>query len=654
MTIRSAGHRGVASRLAVTGAVVLGVLVTVQCLPYLRGEVHPVLFSHLTLSRIAATVIAGAGLGLGGAILQGITRNPLASPGILGVTSGAHLLIALSLALTGGAVPLVLAAFLGAVGALVLTFSLAGPAGREGAGLALAGVAVNLCLSAMAAAVTLLRDQQMAGAFLWSAGAPVEAGWAPVQALAPWAVAGMTLAVLLPRGLDAMSLGATLAGSLGASPARLTAIGFLVCGLASGTAVALIGPVAFIGLLAPNALRHLGVRRHAWLLPLSALWGAALLAAADAVTGWVSGDGAQLPVGVVTSVVGAPVFLWLLVKSARSGMTADMATRTGRPSPLARAAAVLGVLLVVAASLAIGERVYSPSELLAVVHADGSDVAQTVVFELRLPRLLTALMAGALLALAGQLLQAVLRNPLAGPETLGVIQGAALASLLALLAGSAPGGVAMQAAGMAGALVAVGVVIGVSRRSGFQVSRMVLAGIALASLFVSVAALIVLLAQLQAAQALVWLTGSVYARGWDEAVALLPLGVPAVLLALWLGPRLDLAATGDRKAASLGLEPRRVRVVACLAASVAVAAAVSIAGSITFVGLLAPHMARLLHGGAFRSRLPMVLLLGALLVAAADLAGRTVAAPIQLPVGIMTALVGGPYFLWLLRRSLAA
>ncbi len=633
------------------GAVALLALVAARLAPWLTGDANPVVFVHLTGSRLAAALLAGAGLGVAGAVLQGLTRNPLASPGILGVTSGAHFAIVLALAFAQGSVALIVAAFVGSVVAMVTAWSLAGPNGREGAALALSGVAVSLCLTACASALTILHDQRMAGAFVWIAGAPVEAGWAPVRELAPWALAAVVLAPSLARGLDVLALGGTMARGLGLTPGRLTALGFLIAGLAAGAAVALAGPVAFVGLLAPNALRRIGVQRHAWLLPLAALWGAVLLGAADWLADMVSDVGREIPPGAITAVVGAPAFLVLIAHVRGRGGAGAAVASSGRPRrwPLPVAVAVLAALAVV--SLAVGETTYSPAVLWQLVTGEADAGVRFVLVELRLPRLLVAMAAGGLLALAGQALQGVLRNPLAGPETLGLIQGASLSALFALMAGAVPGGPVMQVAAFAGAIAAVGVVFAVAARSGLAPLPLVLAGIALAALLAALSSLVVLMAKLQAAQALVWLSGSVYARGWPALERLWPLAAMTVVAGAWLGPRLDVMGLGREKAVSLGLGIRRARVAACALAAAATAAAVSVAGSIAFVGLLGPHLGRLLYAGGFRGRLPMTIACGAGLTAFADFVGRTAVAPIQLPVGIMTSLVGAPYFLWLLRRS---
>ncbi len=631
------------------GGLLLGLLFGLRCWAYLGDTGTAVVFEQLILPGLTGAFLAGVGLGLSGAVLQGLTRNPLASPGLLGVTAGAHLAIVVALVGFDARYSLVLAGFLGSLVALAATWFLVGPAGRHGARLALAGVAVTLAFSAAASALMLVHEQEVGGAFIWSAGSPLMSDWGVVLGLAPWIGLGAVIAMSMVRGLDLLALGASMARGLSASPERLTVAGFLAVGLASGAGVALTGPVAFIGLLAPNGLRRLGVRRHAWLVPASGLWGGALLVGADWVAQAWGASGQLIPVGVVTAVIGAPVFLALIAGLAgrdegASGFTA------GRRLPAA-VLTVSGAWLVTAMlSLSLGESALTPP---AVVDAlvNGGSQAGFVVNELRLPRLLVASTAGGLLALAGAVLQAMLRNPLAGPETLGLVQAGALCSLLALLAGAPPGGWAMQASALAGCGGAVALVFAVARRSRLAPVALVLAGIALASLLSSLSALVVLKADLQATQALIWLAGSVYGRGWADWWSLLPTSVVVVGAARWLARRLDLMGLGDAKAATLGVGAGRMRALACLVAALATAGAVSVVGSLAFVGLLAPHMARLVRAGPLAVRLPVVVIVGAVLTALADLAGRTLLAPTQLPAGIMTSLIGAPYFLWLLRAS---
>lgn len=609
------------------------------------------LLLHEYLPRMLAMVLGGCGLALAGVVLQGLTRNPLASPGIIGVTAGAHLALVLVLA-TGFAMPGIVAAFLGALGATALTLTVAGPAGRNGTTLALAGVAVSLSLSAVATTVAVFQEERMAAAFLWGAGEPLEVGWDALAGAGPWLLLGAALAAALVRGLDLLGLGETFADALGLARGRLALAAVAAAALTAGAAVALVGPIAFIGLVVPNALRRLGLNAHGRLLPLAALWGGATLLAADVIAGAIASDGRAVPVGVVTAVAGAPAFLYLVRRASGGGRMSQPSAGSTMIRPPARVLVwcALGVVLagVTLLALSAGERWLAPS---AVWHAltGGEGMDALIVTGLRLPRLCVAAGCGALMASSGLLLQRALRNPLAAPETLGLAQGAALAAVVAVIAGAVPGSASAQIAALLGGGVVLLLLIG---RNGDAADgeRIILRGLALASLFAALAALAIVVAGLQASQALLWLNGSVYGRGWGDALALVPAGLALAALVAVGGPRLDILGLGDAKAASLGIAAVRWRRVALAGAALASAAAVSVAGSLVFVGLAGPHIARMLRPERFRGHWALALACGAVLTVLADAIGRTVLAPRQIPAGIMAALIGAPYFIWLLAR----
>ncbi|WP_457581076.1 FecCD family ABC transporter permease [Ensifer canadensis] len=290
----------------------------------------------------------------------------------------------------------------------------------------------------------------------------------------------------------------------------------------------------------------------------------------------------------------------------------------------------------VASALAVGDGfAITASELVA-------------AFDLRAPRLLVAVGAGMLLAGAGVFLQAATRNPLCGPETLGLAQGAALFSLVALLGGLLPGSLGFQLVAAAGSFAALFCLFafGVHRTP----ERLVLYGIALAASLGACGTIVVVEARLQTTQALSWLAGSTHARGMDDAVALLPWLLFLLVAAVSFCSRLDVLALGDDAARSLGLSTATARLGAATCAAIFVAGAVSSIGAIGFVGLLAPHAGRLLAGPKHARLLPVSLALGAILVVVADMVGRSIVAPRELPAGIVTALVGAPVFALLLHR----
>lgn len=280
--------------------------------------------------------------------------------------------------------------------------------------------------------------------------------------------------------------------------------------------------------------------------------------------------------------------------------------------------------------------------------------ATTVLTEFRLPRLAVAALAGAALALAGALVQSVVRNPLAEPSLIGISGGAGVGALGVLLPLPAGGTGAVALGAFAGALVAFAAVYALAWKGGMAPLRLVLVGVGVAAFTASVINLLVLSAQLQLAQSLTWLSGSTYARGWAQAqvvgVALLVVVPPAVLAHRGL----DLLALGDEAPRSLGLRLQRTRAVVLTGAALLAGTAVAAVGTVALLGLLTPHAARLLVGAAHRRALPVAAALGAATLVLADTVGRTVIAPAEIPSGPLAAVVGTPYLAFLLRRTARA
>ena len=300
-------------------------------------------------------------------------------------------------------------------------------------------------------------------------------------------------------------------------------------------------------------------------------------------------------------------------------------------------------------ALAIGSVTIAPSELWQVVQGEGSTLHRTLVLELRLPRTLAAFATGGLLAVAGALMQVLLRNPLADPYVLGLSGGAAVGALLAMLTGL--GALLISGAAFAGAMLAMVLVFGLAHGTGsWTASRLLLTGVVVAAGWGAVITLMLALTpSYKLPGMLYWLMGDVsYARTpWPAVIVL----IVAIMVVLPMARNLNVLARGPMQAAALGVSVRPLEWTIYVLASLLTATAVTTAGSIGFVGLIVPHMLRLLLGNDQRIILPASALAGGTLLVLADTLARTVIAPEQLPVGVITALLGVPTFLYLLHRS---
>ena len=309
----------------------------------------------------------------------------------------------------------------------------------------------------------------------------------------------------------------------------------------------------------------------------------------------------------------------------------------------------LASLLAMAVSVAVGSVALSPLEVLSVFFGNAEPLQQTLVLELRLPRTLSAFATGGLLAVAGALMQVLLRNPLADPYVLGLSGGAAVGALLAMLAGL--GGLLVSGSAFAGALLSTLMVFGLAHGTGsWTPSRLLLTGVVVAAGWGAVITLMLAISPARELPGMLyWLMGDVsYARTpWPGLLFLLAV----CLLIVPLGRSLNVLARGPLQAAALGISVRPMEWLIYVLASLLTATAVTMAGSIGFVGLVVPHMLRLVLGNDQRLILPACALAGGTLLVLADTLARIVIAPEQLPVGVITALLGVPTFLYLLYRS---
>ena len=317
--------------------------------------------------------------------------------------------------------------------------------------------------------------------------------------------------------------------------------------------------------------------------------------------------------------------------------------------PLALLSLVIAAVAAIAAAVMLGSADGSAAELWRRLVVGQDPIARTIVMELRLPRALAAFATGAVLSLAGVLMQVLLRNPLADPYVLGVSGGAAVAALAVMLAGLS--GFWVDAGAAAGALTAMLLVFSLAHgRGGWTPARLLLTGIVVAAGCASAVSLMLTVAGDTSVRGMLfWLMGDfAYAEMPWLALAALAVAAPLCLAA---ARPLDVLARGELQASLLGVRVGGLRIAIYVGASLLTAVAVTTAGSIGFVGLVTPHLARLAFGSSHRMVVPTAALLGGTLVTLADLAARTIVAPRQLPVGALTALIGVPMFLLLMRRE---
>lgn len=282
----------------------------------------------------------------------------------------------------------------------------------------------------------------------------------------------------------------------------------------------------------------------------------------------------------------------------------------------------------------------------------GLSPGHAILVDIRLPRVVTTILVGSALATAGGAYQGVFRNDLADPYLLGIAAGAGLGVTIATIAGATLGWTPVAAfAGAIGAAAATCVLGGDRAVHGNSRATLILAGVAIAALAGAVQTFLLQRDDEAIRDVYAWLLGRFNTAGWDDAAMLTPYAAIAVGGLLALAHRLDVMAVGDTEAAALGIDARRTRLAVVALASLGTAAAVAVSGLIGFVGIVVPHAVRLVAGPVYRRILPLAAVFGGAFLCLADLAARTVLSPAEIPVGVVTAIVGAPFFLAVMRRS---
>lgn len=324
---------------------------------------------------------------------------------------------------------------------------------------------------------------------------------------------------------------------------------------------------------------------------------------------------------------------------------------------------VILLLLALLLSVAVGSVFIPPLAVLDLLRLQftGEAVPEallpfaTILYALRLPRTALVAITGAALAGSGAAYQGLFRNPLADPYLIGVASGAGLGAIVAMSLqwpSDMLGLLAVPLASFGGAMLAVGVVYQLARVGRtLPTTNLILAGVAVSSFATAMTSFLMITASGEVRRALVWLLGGASMSGWQPVLAELPYIVVGLIALLSMGHALNVLQVGDEQAQQLGLPVERVRGWVIVAASLTTAAAVSFTGIIGFVGLVVPHVVRMVWGVDYRRLLPLSILSGASLLLAADVLARVIMAPQEIPVGIITALGGTPFFLWVLRRS---
>ncbi|XUY29041.1 Fe(3+)-hydroxamate ABC transporter permease FhuB [Agrobacterium sp. rho-8.1] len=600
------------------------------------------------LPRIVVALVAGFALGLGGAVFQQVLGNQLAEPGLLGVSSGAGLALAASLLYApalwrSGPEAVALA---GAGLALIVVLGVAFGRGMASNTLILAGVVVNLYCGALYSLLVLFNHDFLTDLLRWQAGSLQQSGWRGLTLLLPQIAVISGAIFLMQRPLTLLSLGDGTAKTLGVSSTMMTILALACASMLAAFVTANFGIIGFIGLAAPALAKTLWPNNNARLLR-SAVTGAVLLLLADQLVRIMSQYAGDIPVGAAAGLLTGPLLVALALRNSKPSLP-HHDTPVPSSIKIRSTAKLTGTLAVFLIALTIFAFFVGQSQTGWQI-VSLSDMEPAVNW--RLPRVLASVGAGACLAISGFILQRSLRNPLASPDLLGIGHGAGLGLAFAIILLPAASIWSKFAVASVGAVFVLGVVVFLSWRNAFHPERTLLIGVGLGSTMNSLLVLVLAGGGPKAAALLSWFAGSTGGVSLDVALAVCVVAILALISGLLCHRWLELSSLGDPTATSLGVPMKTSRALGLVTASIATAAATIVIGPLSFIGLMVPHLARMIGFRRVADSLIGCALLGGLLMVFSDWLGRNLIWPWPMSPGLLAAFIGGPLLLWLIQRN---
>ncbi|CAN7202858.1 Fe(3+)-hydroxamate ABC transporter permease FhuB [Bradyrhizobium sp. LjRoot220] len=610
------------------------------------NDPQQMLVHYTVFPRIAVALLAGAALGLAGTVCQQVLRNPLAEPSTLGVLNGAYL----ALSVTTLWAPSLLAfgrewiALLGGFAAFLCVFGLTWRRALSPVVLVLAGLIVAYYCAVTTQALILLNHEYLIGLFIWGAGFLNQQDWNNVAFLAPRFIISFVLIAAMVRPLTLLGFDDETARNLGLglTGARVCALGIAIA--LSASVISVVGVMGFVGLSAPAIVMLSGARRFRDRLIWAPLCGALLLWLTDELVLLIPPGYREMPAGAATALIGAPMLLLLLPRLRATApvgnLTPSVPPRLDHPwRAILFGLALLLLVVWIALAVGVGSEGWSWSGLAGIQE----------FLPWRWPRVVSALAAGATLAVAGTLLQRMTGNLMAAPEVMGISYGAAMGVLVLLYLLPSHTRVAQIAGGAIGAFIVLGLVLLFSRRSEFSPERVLLAGVAMSAAFGAIMAMVLATGDPRIGMLLSLLAGSLYQIGPTEAAILAAAAIMLLALVPMLSRWLDILPLGQAASRAVGVSMARSRIIIMLLTALLTATATLMVGLLSLVGFIAPHMARMMGAQRALHQATLAALIGATLMVFADWAGRMVIFPFQMPAGIFAMMLAGPYLVWLLR-----
>lgn len=593
------------------------------------------------LPTMLVALTSGGLLGLVSVLLQQLVKNTLASDTTLAVGSGANMALLIvtlflpSLALGGS----FWVAFMGALGSMAIVFLLAAPSRMNPLVLVLGGLVTNILLGAITALLLIYYAEETLNVMVWAAGSLTQNNWQVSTVLLIASVVAFISLMPLLKPLEIMSLDDRQAKSLGVPINLIRGLVVGLVALLTALVVSRVGPIGFIGLGAATLVNVFSVRRIGYRLLLGYVFGALLL--------WITSNTTTLlqhylslniPADAMTAILGAPLVIWLIVSQSRQHTDEVIPTLVSERRDthlmgwgVALILLIIGVLIFTATS--------NGWQLSTLRH---------LIVDFRLPRTLSAAATGIMLATAGVLLQTLTRNPMASPEVLGISSGSAIGVVLAFVFLSSFGYTGIILSGLLGAFIVLSLILWLARR--INPAYLLLVGVAIAALMGGLLSLVKISGDQRLQAVLSWLSGSTYLASPETAWILVGLAFILFLLSFMVIKPLEILSLGSGIARELGVSLRLYQTLILILVALLSTISTLAVGPLSFVGLMIPHLASTLGAVKLKRQIQLSAILGAGLMVIADWVGRYLIFPYEIPAGTIAAIIGGAYFLYLMRR----
>lgn len=610
---------------------------------YNQWHINEMVLVNNTLPRMVMALLVGGSVSLVTLLLQQAMRNPLASDSTLAVSSGAKTALLLTTVFIPSTLSygVVCIAMVGAFSALLLVLWIAHNKNMQPLAVVLAGLVTTLYLSAISSLITLLYSEEARSVIQWASGSLVQDSWHDTIQLT-WQLSIIIIAVLiLLKPLSIMTLGDEHAQSLGIPVQRIRLFTLLLAAFLSACVVSVVGVMGFIGLTAVTLVNQNKVRHLKEKLLYSMLFGSLLLLVTDNLLVLIKHFyEIDWPAGAMSGLFGAPLLLWLMKKT-----TLPVDTPSAGEVKYHRSTAKLSWLITLLAMLFL-------IALFIGHQTDGWFISvDSYLLKIRYPRILLAMSCGIMLAVSGVLLQRLTLNPMASPELLGISSGTALGVMSAVLVFNiALGSFIFFMTGITTALLTLIFILWLNHKNGMNPQQIVLTGLALVALSGAALNLWSVGGDLRIQQLVVWLSGSTYQATPSLSIVTTLIALILLLISLCLSRWLALLGLNTVIAQSVGINIILTRFILIIFSAILTAIATLLIGPLSFIGLLAPHMATMLGGRLVKQQLIIASLIGAIVMVSADWLGRQVIFPYEIPAGLVSTLMGGVYFLWLMKR----